>query len=279
MQRSLEATVSFSTKEERQLRRALNRQLEERGMVSASAMADTLVDMQVVQDLDPFFPLLEQANGQELLESIYRISGLQRSMRTIDTAVERAAKVVYALKSYARFDPSEQKRLADLQEGVETVLTLYQNQLKRGVEVVRHYAEIPKIWCYPDELSQVWTNIIHNALQAMENQGTLTIHTEPEDSWLQVRITDSGPGIPPEIQDKIFKPFFTTKPPGEGSGLGLDIVKRIIDRHQGQITVESQPGATTFVVSFPIQEQDLDQEIADPALKSAWVRKYRGSEF
>jgi signal transduction histidine kinase len=108
------------------------------------------------------------------------------------------------------------------------------------------------VFCYPDELNQVWTNLIHNALQAMNYQGTLTIDVTTQEQQVKISITDSGQGIPEEIKTKIFEPFFTTKPPGEGSGLGLDIVKKIIDKHQGKIEVESVPGKTTFTFYLPM---------------------------
>ncbi|MEL6249415.1 MAG: ATP-binding protein, partial [Cyanobacteria bacterium J06627_15] len=127
------------------------------------------------------------------------------------------------------------------------------NQIKYGVTVERHYQDLPQIWCYFDELNQVWTNLIHNALQAMDNRGTLTIEGAAETDGLVVRITDSGSGIPPEVQDRIFQPFFTTKAPGEGSGLGLDIVRRIIEKHHGSISVTSMPGKTTFTVRLPLE--------------------------
>ena len=116
--------------------------------------------------------------------------------------------------------------------------------------------DIPAIFCYPGELNQVWTNLIHNALQAMDYQGTLTINSSTRNEQIVISITDTGKGIPNEIQEKIFEPFFTTKPAGEGSGLGLDIVKKIIDKHQGRIHVESQPGNTTFRVVLPIIERE-----------------------
>lgn len=113
--------------------------------------------------------------------------------------------------------------------------------------------------CYPDELNQVWTNIIHNALQAMDYRGTLTIDIAQQDQQAHISITDSGQGIPEHIQSKIFEPFFTTKRPGEGSGLGLDIVKKIIDKHRGRIEVKSIPGKTTFTVSLPINIKEEAQ--------------------
>jgi two-component system, NtrC family, sensor kinase len=119
------------------------------------------------------------------------------------------------------------------------------------------------VLCYTDELNQVWTNLIHNALQAMNNQGTLIIDTTRQDTRVLISITDSGKGIPQEIQHKIFEPFFTTKPAGQGSGLGLDIVNKIINKHEGTIDVESVPGKTRFTVSLPIslnEEKRLKDE-------------------
>jgi signal transduction histidine kinase len=181
---------------------------------------------------------------------------LQRGTQTIETATDRASKVVFALKTYARYDQLGKMMAASLTDGLETVLTLYQNQLKQGVEVIRNYDDLPPILCYPDELNQVWTNLIHNALQAMANHGTLTVEVMRLGEQAQINITDTGIGIPPEIQAKIFDPFFTTKPPGEGSGLGLDIVKKIIAKHSGQIAVESEPGRTTFMVLLPMKLEE-----------------------
>jgi signal transduction histidine kinase len=157
------------------------------------------------------------------------------------------------LKTYARYDREGQKVQSDIIQGIETVMTLYQNLLKQGVEVIEHYPEnLPPIWCYPDELNQVWTNLIYNALQAMDFQGTLTLKVRAIDRRLWVSITDSGRGIPPEILPRLFEPFFTTKPAGEGSGLGLHIARQIVEKHQGEIEVTSKVGQTTFTVILPI---------------------------
>jgi signal transduction histidine kinase len=187
---------------------------------------------------------------------------VQKSTRTITTATERAAKVVFALKNYARYDYSGEKVPANITEGIETVLTLYHNQIKQGVELRRNYEPLPLLLCYPDELNQVWTNLVHNALQAMDYKGTLRIDAIKQNTNLIVSITDSGQGISAEIMPKIFEPFFTTKPLGEGSGLGLDIVKKIIEKHQGSISVNSVPGKTTFTVSLPLEPTNK-REISD----------------
>ncbi|MDY6785153.1 MAG: ATP-binding protein [Cyanobacteriota bacterium] len=244
--------ATLSAKQERKLRRALTRQLEESAIAAADTLADTLVDMGIYENIEGFLPLFQKDNSQYILEIAYKLSALQRSTQIVNTATERASKVVFALKTYARYDRSGEKILTNLTEGIDTVLTLYQNQLKQGIEVIRHYDSIPPIWCYPDELNQVWTNLVHNAIQAMNERGTLTIDVSQHEERIQTRFTDTGKGIPPEIMSKIFEPFFTTKPPGEGSGLGLDIVRKIIHKHQGTIEVESVPGTTTFSISIPI---------------------------
>jgi len=141
---------------------------------------------------------------------------------------------------------------SDINEGVHTVLVLYQSLLKQGCEVVECFGTLPVTHCYPDELNQVWTNLIHNALHAMQNKGVLTIKTQCEEQNIIVSITDNGSGIPSEVQPKIYDSFFTTKPAGEGSGLGLGICKRIIDKHNGSIDFISEPGRTTFRVVIPV---------------------------
>lgn len=252
IQRSLQQTPLVSPKEERQLRRSLAQTLGSQGFNDSETLAETLVIMGIHSDLSTFSALLHHPDYKVILELAYQISGLHRNAQTINTATERASKVVFALKNYTHQTPDGAPVSAIVTDGLDMVLTLYHNQLKRGIEVVRRYETVPSIWCYPDKLSQVWTNIIHNAIQAMQHNGTLTIEVIPIHQQIQVRITDTGSGIPAAIQAKIFEPFFTTKPAGEGSGLGLNVVKSIVEQHHGHITVQSQPGQTTFQVDLPL---------------------------
>ncbi|NJO94383.1 MAG: GHKL domain-containing protein [Hydrococcus sp. RM1_1_31] len=143
---------------------------------------------------------------------------------------------------------------ASIPETVETVLTIYGNQLKQGIEIVKLYQNTPLILCYPDELTQVWSNLISNAIQAMNGRGRLEIAILEQENQVIVKITDSGQGIPADIQAKIFEPFFTTKSMGEGSGLGLDIVRKIVDKHHGKVEFDTQAGKTTFIVCLPIAQ-------------------------
>jgi two-component system, NtrC family, sensor kinase len=252
---SINSKLTISVKESRKLKRALTHQLESFEVPESDTFADTLADMKVYEGIEPFIPLLTRSDSQKILELAYNLSGLQRGSQTIETATERASKVVFALKNYARYDQNNEVMKASIAEGVDTVLTLYQNYIKQGVEVIQNYTDIPPIYCYADELNQVWTNLIHNAIQAMDNKGTLTIDITQNGAFVKVSITDSGQGIPEEIRSRIFEPFFTTKPPGEGSGLGLDIVQKIVKKHQGDIEVESVPGKTTFTVSLNMNLQ------------------------
>ena len=250
---ALRSSKLLSSREERKLRRALRKKLEASDVVDADSVADTLIDMGIYEDFVPFAPLLHSENTPFILQTAYNLSLQQRNCDNILTAVERASKIVFALKTYAHYDHSGDMIKADIREGLDVVLTLYYNQLKHGIEVLKEYEDVQEIFCYPDELNQVWTNLIHNAIQAMQGQGTLEIAVVQQAEQIVVYMTDSGCGIPDAIKARVFEPFFTTRSAGEGSGLGLDIVRKIIDKHQGRIEVESQPGKTCFSVFLPIR--------------------------
>ena len=251
LEKSFHGKFQISSKEKRQLKRNLQAQLEKQGIARARHIVNVLADIGIYQEIDSFVPLLQSADVDLILQLAYDLARLHRNTNNTITAIERASKVLFALKNYAHYDPTGEKQQVDITQGIETVLELYHNQLKHGIEVVRDYSSLPLVFCYPDELIQVWTNLVHNAIQAMKGKGRLEIRIEQQDEQIIVRITDSGCGIPAEIKDKIFQPFFTTKPMGEGSGLGLDISRKIIDKHHGNITVESSPGCTTFDVMIP----------------------------
>jgi signal transduction histidine kinase len=248
----------LSARERRQVKRQLVRQLDAAEIEGAETIADMIADLGIDTSIEQLQPLLQCPDFRVILDAADRISNAQRSIKTIIEATDRAAKIIFALKTYARVDRSSKLQPSHLIDDLETVLTLYQSQCKQGVTVVRHYESIAEVWCYPGELNQVWMNLIYNALQAMHNQGTLTIDVREDSSHVSIAITDTGAGIPEEIQSKIFEPFFTTKPVGEGSGLGLDIVRKIVEKHRGSIEFTSVPGCTMFSVSLPINLHKLD---------------------
>ncbi len=248
LDQALHSKPLITSSDRRPLKKTLTQQLQSHQMADARGMADILIDIGLYENIESFLPLLSDRHSDWTLQLAYNLTRLQNNNRTIHTAVERASKVVFALKNYARSSPDSQKQQVKISEGIETVLDLYQNLIKRGIEVVQDFQPLPEIWGYPDELIQVWTNLIHNAIQAMNGQGTLTLTTRILDQQILVEVTDSGAGISPAVQARIFEPFFTTKPMGEGSGLGLHICQKIVDKHQGRMEVVSQPGQTTFRV-------------------------------
>ncbi len=168
-------------------------------------------------------------------------------------SAERISELVQSMKSYSYLDQGAQQ-LVDVHQGIENTIRLFSGKLKQGITVKRSYDDtIPKILVYGSELNQVWTNLIDNAIDAMNNKGILELTTKNKGDRLVVTITDSGAGISAEMRSRIFEPFFTTKPVGKGTGLGLDMVRRIVEnRHHGSISLDSNPGRTSFSVCLPL---------------------------
>ena len=174
-------------------------------------------------------------------------------LRTVEESAGRISELVNAIKAYTYMDQAPQQEV-DVQASLETTLTILRFKWKHGVEVVRDYApDLPCITAFGSELNQVWTNLIDNALDALDGKGHLFVRTASEGDQVLVEIGDDGPGIPADIQGRIFEPFFTTKGVGKGTGLGLDTAYRIVvTRHGGDLRVQSEPGATTFQIRLPI---------------------------
>ncbi|AOP32510.1 histidine kinase [Leptospira tipperaryensis] len=180
---------------------------------------------------------------------------INRNIKNIRYAIRNVVRIVKALKSYSHLDQSKTLSPANIIEGLDTTLVILHNQVKYGIEVVRNFSDIPMVVCNPDELNQVWTNLIQNAVQALKGNGRIEISVFQSGDFVIVQIEDNGPGIPSKIQDRIWDPFFTTKDQGEGTGLGLGIVKGIVEKHKGKITLTSVPGKTTFRVELPVNPE------------------------
>jgi signal transduction histidine kinase len=174
-------------------------------------------------------------------------------MNEIEDSTTRISTLVAAARQYSQMDRAPYQNV-DVHELLDSTLLMLGGKIGEGVRVVKQYDRtLPSIPGYGAELNQVWTNLIDNALAAMDGEGTLTIRTSRGDGHVIVSIGDTGPGVPEEIRSRIFQPFFTTKPFGQGTGLGLDICWRIVvNKHHGDLSVESVPGDTRFVVWLPI---------------------------
>lgn len=253
LKRASQPKAVLSTREERSIVREVTERLETLGVAQARHSAGLLVQLQSHTDLDAVLPLLRHPAADRILDTAYGIATITTNADNINTAVDRVAKIIFALKSFSRFGGVQVWTESDLREGLETVLTIYQNQIKHGIELVRQFEDLPPVRCLPDEINQVWTNLVHNALQSMDHKGSLILGLRREGDNALVSVTDTGCGITPDVRERIFEAFFTTKPAGEGTGLGLDIVRKIIEKHGGRIFVESEVGrGSTFTVSLPI---------------------------
>jgi signal transduction histidine kinase len=174
-------------------------------------------------------------------------------MNEIADSVTRISALVDASKQYSQLDRAPYQ-VVDVHELLDSTLAMLAGKVGDGVTVVKDYgAGLPRIPAYPSELNQVWTNLIDNAVAAMDGHGTLTVRTAMDGDRLLVEFADTGPGIPDDIKARIFEPFFTTKPVGQGTGLGLDISWRIVvNRHHGDLRAESVPGNTRLQVRLPL---------------------------
>lgn len=209
---------------------------------------------------------------EEFIHVLQWVENLLTSKRIIKDLGESSARIstlVGAIKSHVHMDQTNDLQPTDIHRDIENTLTLMGYKLReKNITVKKIFSEeLPDIPVYVGEMNQVWTNIIDNAIYAMPKNGELTIETSFDPKNVYVKITDNGKGIPKEILSKIFDPFFTTKKVGEGTGIGLDLVNRIIKHHGGEIKVHSEPGKTEFAICIPIQEtKDKPEQRARPEI-------------
>jgi signal transduction histidine kinase len=204
--------------------------------------------------LEHLFATLDSATARAALVRISASVEIAGLLNEIESSTSRISDLVGAIKEYTYMDQAPVQNV-DIVKSLETTLTILNHKLKRGVNVQRDYQKIPLLVnSFGSELNQVWTNLIDNAIDAMGGKGELRIRTYRDDNCVVVEIADNGPGISPEVEPHIFEPFFTTKGVGEGTGLGLDTVQRIVKKHRGSIQVESEPGDTRFQVWLPLAD-------------------------
>jgi signal transduction histidine kinase len=233
--------------------------LDEHGVKDAWQIAPNLVNLNF--DLAQLEAIMEAFTADQLLFVIDILNdtySVYFLINEVNLGASQISAIVKALKSYSYLDQAPMQMI-DIHEGLDSTLLIMRNKLKQGISVKRDFAEnLPRIMAYGSELNQVWTNLIDNAADALDAQegAEITLRSRKEGNWIIVDVEDNGPGIPEENMNKVFDAFFTTKPPGKGTGMGLDITYRIVvEKHRGDIKLQSKPGETIFSVWLPITDE------------------------
>ena len=232
--------------------------LEDHGVEDGYEAADSLADFGfTIEDLEEIHSHLRDEDIPPVVNWLDNVLSTEKLVGEIDDAAKRISDLVKSVKGYTHMDEAPDRRRLSVKEGISSTLTMLNHKLKKKqVEVkLDMESDLPEINGFAGELNQVWTNLIDNAIDAIGENGELLIKGEKDREFVLLKFIDNGSGIPEEIQSKIFDPFFTTKSMNEGTGLGLDIVHRIIRNHNGDIKVESEPGHTEFQVCLPIEGQ------------------------
>jgi signal transduction histidine kinase len=235
--------------------------LDERGIEGSWDLAPVFVAGGLgVEDLEAVHAAADETTLEGAIRWLAYTVETESLLREILDATTRISDLVLAAKQYSQMDRAPH-RFVDVHEGLDATLVIFGRKLgeEAGIDIVKDYDRtLPLIPAYPAELNQVWTNIIDNAIDAMDGSGTLTVRTGRVDECVFVEIGDTGPGIPPDVRSRIFEPFFTTKPVGHGTGLGLDVSYRVVvTRHHGDLSVRSEPRDTRFRVQLPTTEEQL----------------------
>jgi len=231
--------------------------LDDYDVEDAFELAEEVVDYGLcVNDIKMLREHTGEGDFSTVLNWVVNNLSTERMVEEIHTSAERISTLIKSIKEYSHMDRSRDRQDVDINSGIQSTVTMLRHKAKQAqIEIEEDYcSSIPHLSGMPGELNQVWTNIIDNAIDAMEEGGKLTVSTDWSEPNVCVKISDTGPGIPEEIQNQIFDPFFTTKSVGKGTGLGLDIVSKIVTRHNGRIEVDSKPGNTTFNIIIPAVE-------------------------
>lgn len=233
--------------------------LEENGVEEGYELAELLIDFGFgVDDLEKIMERVTPAFFPPIISWMHNNMATEKLVREIAEASKRISELVTSVKGYTHMDRSTDRQAFDAHEGLRSTATMLKHKFKQNkVELVEEFEEgLPQLHGFPGELNQVYTNLMDNALDAMEeNGGKLVLRTKSDGKFVRIFIQDNGGGIPEEDQRRIFEPFFTTKDMGKGTGMGLDIARKIVEKHGGIISLTSKPGETTFELHFPIEQQ------------------------
>jgi signal transduction histidine kinase len=252
-----ECYTRLTLKQRTQLEDEITEWLEENGVDDAYDIAESFVDFSfTTENLETLKKNVPKHAVPIIMGWISSKLMGEKMIEDIQESARRIAELVSSVKTFTHMDRAQDKQYADIHIGIRNTLTMLGYKIrKENITVVEEFDEtLPEVKALIGELNQVWTNLVDNALDAMEvnEKGTLTIRTKKDNEFVEVTITDDGPGIPEENVSQIFDPFFTTKEMGKGTGMGLEVVHRIVKQHRGSIKVKSRPGQTEFIVCFPI---------------------------
>ncbi|MFT5821268.1 MAG: two-component system NtrC family sensor kinase [Crocinitomix sp.] len=241
----------FNSRQERKKRKEFQDQLEKRGLNirDSETLSELLIDIGFNAEFDQYAPLILSPFAKEFFGLINDFHRIHSSCDVIDISVKKSDKIVFALRSYTHLQTEEATSFS-LKDSLEIVLAIYHSNM-RQIDLVKNFENVPNITAIPDQISQIWTNLIFNALQASQFKGKLEMGIRNKKNTIEVYIKDFIGSITSEVQKKMFDPFFTTKAVGEGTGLGLSLVKRIADEHNARIEVDVDEGhSTTITVIF-----------------------------
>ena len=233
--------------------------LENAGFTESQQVSETFLEAGFAgKDLEDIRSSVSKEAFTQVIYWIENLLSSQRIIKDLEEASGRISFLVGAIKSHVHMDRTEDLQPTDIHTGIESTLTLLGHKLReKNINVKKLFAEnLPEVPAHVGELNQVWSNIIDNAVYAVDKGGEIVIETSTDGKNVTTKITDNGPGIPAEILSRIFDPFFTTKKVGEGTGIGLDLVNRIIKRHNGEVKADSTPGKTRFCISIPIRRTE-----------------------
>jgi len=241
----------------------LNDWLNEKGIKSCNEMAETLAEASISpDDLEKIIHNVPNEALHNILEWLENLLSSELILKDLDNASDRITMLVGAIKSHVRMDRSGDLQRTNVHEDLENSLILLGYKINdKNIQLKKNFCgDMTEVDAYIGELNQVWTNIIDNAIYAVPQNGEIVIETECDKNNITVKISDNGTGIPKEILSRIFDPFFTTKKVGEGTGIGLDIARNVINRHKGEIKAYSVPGKTEFIISIPVSQQSLKKK-------------------
>lgn len=242
----------LDSRTERSFKRSLTEAAAARGHAHPEALASALVEAGLAERTDLVASLFALAEPEGVVKALEAQATAHRLAAVIHQATDRVSKVVVSLHNFLRTGDEGERRLVVVAESVREVLPLFQHWMRHGLELTTAFEGEALVLAWPDKLSQVWVNLITNAVQAVGTGGAVEVGIRVEGAQVAVRVTDNGPGIPAEVKDRIFDAFFTTKGVGEGTGLGLEVCRRVVEELGGTISVESQPGRTVFEVRLPL---------------------------